>query len=132
MAGLTLGGRAGELSRGRTAVVVAFAVNGLCFASWLSRAPAARDALWLSPTQLGLLLLCLSAGACVALPTSGPAVHRLGAARVVLLGSVAVGVGLFGLAIGLITGTVWPAAAGLALTGVGMGNWDVAMNVEGA
>ncbi|MBO0877374.1 MAG: MFS transporter, partial [Pseudonocardia sp.] len=40
--------------------------------------------------------------------------------------------GLFGLAIGLITGTVWPAAAGLALTGVGMGNWDVAMNVEGA
>jgi hypothetical protein len=59
-------------------------------------------------------------------------VHRLGAGRVVLLGSVAVGVGLLGFAIGLIAGTVWPAAAGLALTGVGMGNWDVAMNVEGA
>ncbi len=124
--------RSGELTRARTAVVAAFAVNGLCFASWLSRAPAARDALSLSPAQLGLLLLCLSGGACVALPTSGPAVHRLGAARVVLLGSVAVGVGMLGLALGLTTGSVWPAAAGLVLTGVGMGNWDVAMNVEGA
>lgn len=128
MAGPTVG----ELLRARTAVVVAFAMNGLCFASWLSRAPAARDALALSSSQLGLLLLCLSGGACVALPTSGPAVHRLGAGRVVLLGSVAVGIGLLGLDIGLVTGTVWPAAAGLALTGVGMGNWDVAMNVEGA
>lgn len=132
MAELMTGARVAELSRARTGVALAFAMNGLCFASWLSRAPAARDTLSLSSAQLGLLLLCLSGGACVALPTSGPAVHRLGAGRVVLLGSVLVGAGLLGLNLGLAAGTVWPAAAGLVLTGVGMGIWDVAMNVEGA
>ena len=132
MAELMTGARVAELSRARTAVALAFAMNGLCFASWLSRAPAARDTLSLSSAQLGLLLLCLSGGACLALPTSGPAVHRMGAGRVVLLGSVVVGVGLLGLSLGLVTAMVWPAAAGLVLTGVGMGVWDVAMNVEGA
>ncbi|MGH3804555.1 MAG: MFS transporter, partial [Pseudonocardiaceae bacterium] len=79
-----------------------------------------------------LLLFCLSVGACVALPMSGPATHRLGAARVVWLGSIAVGLGLLGLTAGLVAGTVWPAAVGLAITGAGLGNWDVAMNIEGA
>lgn len=132
MTELQTGARRAELARARTAVGAAFGVNGLCFASWLSRAPAARDTLGLSSAQLGLLLLCLSGGACLALPTSGPLVHRLGAARVVLLGSLVVGVGLAGLALALATGNVWPGAVGLALTGMGMGNWDVAMNVEGA
>ena len=121
-----------ELVRARNAVVAAFGLNGLCFAAWLSRAPAARDALSLTTGQLGLLLLCLSGGACVALPVSGPMVHRLGPARVVLLGSCGVAVGLLGFAAGLLTGSVWPAAAGLVLTGICMSNWDVAMNLAGA
>jgi MFS family permease len=113
-------------------VAAAFAVNGFCFASWLSRAPTARDTLSLSSAQLGVLLLCLSGGACLALPTSGAVVHRWGPARVVLLGSVAVGTGLLAFAAALLIGNVWPAAAGLLLTGTGMSNWDVAMNVAGA
>jgi MFS family permease len=121
-----------ELSRARTAVMLAFATNGFCFASWLSRAPTARDLLGLSSAELGLLLLCLSGGACLALPISGHAVHRFGAAKVVLLGSVGVGVGLLAFAAGLAARTVWPAALGLLITGVCMGNWDVAMNVAGA
>jgi MFS family permease len=128
----TIDGGTVELVRARNAVVVAFGLNGLCFAAWLSRAPAARDALSLTTGQLGLLLLCLSGGACVALPMSGPAVHRLGAARVVLLGSCGVAIGLLGFAAGLLTGSVWPAAAGLVLTGICMSNWDVAMNLAGA
>jgi fucose permease len=59
-------------------------------------------------------------------------VHRFGAAKVVLLGSVGVGVGLLAFAAGLAARTVWPAALGLLITGVCMGNWDVAMNVAGA
>lgn len=132
MTELVGGTRVEALARARNGVLAAFAANGLCFASWLSRAPAARDALSLSAAQLGLLLLCLSGGACLALPASGPAVHRWGAARVVLIGSVLVGLGLLGFAAGLAAGTVWPAAAGLVLTGIGMSNWDVAMNVAGA
>src|ERR687893_256535 len=92
----------------RVAVAVAFVVNGFAFASWISRVPAARDALGLSSAGLGLLLLCLAVGSVVALPLTGPVVHRTGPARGVLGG------------------------AGLALVGMGVGGWDVAMNIEGA
>jgi fucose permease len=59
-------------------------------------------------------------------------VHRFGTARVVLAGAVVVGVGLAAFALALVLRNPWPGAAGLLLTGVGMSNWDVAMNVEGA
>ena len=91
-----------------------------------------RDDLGLSTAGLGLLLLCLSAGAVAGLPLSGPIVHRVGPARAVLAGSLAVSAGLATLAGALVAGAVAPAALALALTGLGMGVWDVAMNVEGA
>lgn len=121
-----------ELLRARTAVVAVFAANGLAFASFISRTPAIRDTLGLSPGQLGLLLLCLSGGAVTGLPLSGPLVHRFGAARSVLFGALTVAVGLVSLGGGLLGAAVVPAAVGLFLTGLGSGLWDVAMNVEGA
>lgn len=119
-------------TRATVAVSVAFGVNGLCFASWLSRTPAVRDALTLSPAGLGLLLLCLSGGAVLGLPLAGPLVHRWGPARIVLGGAALTAVGLAGLAYGVATVTRLPAGVGLVLTGTGMGVWDVAMNVAGA
>jgi predicted MFS family arabinose efflux permease len=121
-----------ELSHARTAVVVAFAVNGLAFASFISRTPAIRDALGLSSGLLGLLLLCLSGGSIAGLALSGPVVHRLGPGRTVLAGALSVAAGLALLVVGLTTGVVLPAAVGLVFTGLGSGIWDVAMNVEGA
>src|SRR5690349_24796910 len=50
------------LLRARTAVVVTFATSGIAFASFASRTPAVREALGLTTAQLGLLLLCMSAG----------------------------------------------------------------------
>ena len=116
----------------RTAVAVAFLVNGLCFASWISRTPSVRDTLGLSSAQLGLLLLCVSGGSIAGLPLSGPIVHRLGARAAVLAGSLTVGVGLIGLGVALLLISVPLAVPGLALVGLGIGVWDVAMNVEGA
>lgn len=121
-----------DVRRARTAVVIAFAANGLAFASFISRTPTLRDVLGLSPARLGLLLLCLSGGAVAGLPLSGPLVHRFGPARAVLLGALSVSLGLALLAVGLLTAAVFPAAVGLALNGMGSGVWDVAMNVEGA
>lgn len=121
-----------ETSRARTAVVVAFAANGLAFASFISRTPAIRDALGLSSGQLGLLLLCLSGGSIAGLPLSGPIVYRLGPGRTVRAGAWSVAFGLVLLVVGLVTGVVLPAAVGLVFTGLGSGIWDVAMNVEGA
>ena len=121
-----------RIRRARTAVAVAFFVNGLCFASWISRTPAVRDTLGLSSAQLGLLLLCVSVGSIAGLPLSGPIVHRLGARFAVLGGSLTVGVGLIGLGIALVVVSVPVAVPGLVLVGLGIGTWDVAMNVEGA
>ena len=118
--------------RARTAVAVAFVVNGLAFASWISRLPAVRDALALSPAQLGLLLLCLAGGAVVALPLSGPLIARTGPAAAVLGGAATTAAGLLAVAAGVASGSVGLAGTGLVLTGLGTGTWDVAMNVEAA
>jgi fucose permease len=118
--------------RARTAVVVTFGTSGVAFASFASRTPAVREALGLTTAQLGLLLLCMSAGSIAGLPLSGPIVHRFGTARGVLGGSLTLGIGLGFTALGLVTGVVLPAVAGLVLVGLGIGVWDVSMNVEGA
>ncbi|MGH3974682.1 MAG: MFS transporter [Pseudonocardiaceae bacterium] len=118
--------------RARTAVAASFSVSGVTFASFLSRTPGIRDALGLSSAQLGLLLLCLSGGAIIGLPLSGRIVHWLGPARTVLAASLTVATGLLPLAAGLQLGVVGPAAVGFVLVGLGVGIWDVAMNVAGA
>ncbi|MGR7023271.1 MFS transporter [Geodermatophilus sp. URMC 62] len=121
-----------RVRRARTAVAVAFIVNGFAFASWISRVPATRDTLALSAAGLGLLLLCVAAGSTLALPATGPVVHRIGPARGVLAGAAVATTGLLLLAAGLGTASVPLCGAGLVLVGVGVGGWDVAMNIEGA
>lgn len=118
--------------RARTAVAASFAMSGVAVASLLSRAPGVRDALGLSSAQLGLLLLCLSGGSMVGLPLSGPIVHRFGPGRAVLAASMTVATRIVTLAAGLQGGAAAPAAVGVMLVGLGIGIWDVAMNVEGA
>jgi MFS family permease len=121
-----------RLDRAKVAVGVTFGTNGLAYAGWLARAPAARDDLGLSPAGFGLLLLCLSAAAIAAIPLAGPLVQRVGPGRAVLLGSMSVVLGLIGLATGTALGSIPLAGVGLVLAGMGNSTWDVAMNVEGA
>ena len=125
-------GRAAAV-RARNAVAIVFALNGFAFASWVSRIPETRDALDLTPGQLGTMLLALSVGSVVALPSAGLWVHRFGAAKVVGAAAVldAVGLAVTGVGAGGVT-EVWVTAVGLFLLGFGSGVWDVAMNVEGA
>jgi fucose permease len=114
-------------------VTAVFTLNGLVFASWVSRIPSVRDALDLSSERLGLVLLCMSLGAVLALPSTGAIVPRLGAAGTVRGAGVlcTVGLALTGLAGGA-AGGVPLLLVGLFLMGFGSGCWDVAMNVEGA
>jgi MFS family permease len=117
----------------RTSVAWVFGLNGLAVASWFARVPAARDALELSAGRLGLLLLAMSGGAVVAMPTAGAIVRRVGAARSVI-GTVlilAVGLAFAGAAIAFGLGPV-AVGAGLFAVGFGSGLCDVAMNVEAA
>ena len=116
----------------RNAVGLAFILNGLLFATWVSRIPEARSSLGLDNGQLGLLLLAIAVGSLVAMPTTGTAIERFGTVPVIRSGAVSAAVGALLVSVALTTGLVWMAAMGLFLYGVGTGVWDVAMNVEGA
>ncbi|GGO27919.1 MFS transporter [Micromonospora parathelypteridis] len=117
----------------RNGVAVTFTLNGLAVGSWFSRVPAVREALDLSAGRLGLLLLAMSVGALLAMPTSGLLAQRLGAARTVALATVLVAIGLTVAGLGAtMTGSFAIVALGLAAFGYGSGACDVAMNVEAA
>jgi predicted MFS family arabinose efflux permease len=120
------------LERAKVAVGASFALNGFAFASWIARVPAARDQLGLSEAGLGLLLLCMSVGSVLALPATGPVVHRFAPARTALGGGTLVVAGLLVLSAGLTAAVTPLAGLGLFLGGAGIGVWDVSMNVEGA
>ncbi|KNX39558.1 membrane protein [Luteipulveratus halotolerans] len=115
------------------AVYATFALNGAAFATWASRIPDIKAELGLSTQGLGLLLLAMSIGAVIALPTSGRITALLGVRRAVLLGAAAaaVGIGGAGLAVGLLQSAAL-AGVGMFVAGMSIGVWDVAMNLEGA
>ncbi len=116
----------------RDAVAIVFILNGLCFATWVSRIPQVRSELGLSNGQLGLLLLAIAAGSVLSLPTTGGLINRFGTVGVVRAGVSLAALGLVTVALGAGAGVVPLAAVGLFAYGVGTGTWDVAMNVEGA
>ena len=123
----------GTVLTARNAVMISFALNGFAFASWVSRIPETRHELDLSNGALGLLLLAAATGSVLTLPTTGALINRWGAALVVRAASL---VGLLGLAVAALGASVFTdvatTAIGLFFYGVGIGSWDVAMNVEGA
>jgi MFS family permease len=122
-----------EVISARNAAGLSFALNGLLFATLVSRIPLVREHLDLSNGELGLLLLAIAAGSVLTLPTTGALIQRSSAASVVRLGAVLDVCGLVLAAIGAGVAEVLPLAAlGLFLHGVGVGIWDVAMNVEAA
>jgi len=117
--------------RARNAVFIAFVGSGFGFASWASRIPQIRDAVQATPSELGLILLAIAAGAVIAMPLAGMVVNRFGPAPTVAALATLLSVGLVVLALGTPVGAV-PVVVGLFLIGYGNGTWDVAMNVEGA
>ncbi|MBU2074401.1 MAG: MFS transporter [Actinobacteria bacterium] len=121
-----------SLRRARSAVAGSFVLNGLVFASLVSRLPDLRERLGLSNGGLGTLLLAISVGSLLALPSTGRVIERIGAGATVRAGVLADTVGLSTAALGAALGSLPLAAAGLFVHGVGIGVWDVAMNVEAA
>ena len=119
------------LTAARNAVGLSFFLNGLVFSSWVSRIPEVRSSFDLSNGQLGLVLLSIAVGSVLALPTTGASINTWGTVRIVRVGAVAGTIGMVTAALGL--GHALPVTvAGLFVYGLGIGVWDVAMNVEGA
>ncbi|MDO5712497.1 MAG: MFS transporter, partial [Micrococcales bacterium] len=125
--------RESTVQRAKVATSIAFILNGWTFATWASRIPDVRTALELTPGDLGLLLLFGAAGSLVGLPLAGWVSSRIGTRATVLVGG---GLSLAGLctagaAAGLAHSYAFTAIA-LFVTLAGIGQWDVAMNLEGA
>jgi predicted MFS family arabinose efflux permease len=113
------------------AVYFAFIMCGFSMASWASRIPQIRDALGLTPSRLGLVLLAIAVGSIASLLLAGQIVAHFGSRRTVTAMAALLGVGLSGAGLGYHAGV--PAViVALFLFGFANGAWDVAMNVQGA
>src|SRR3954451_18327278 len=108
------------LRRATRAVSAVFILSGFAFASWASRIPQVRDALELSPRELGLVLLAIAVGSVISMPMAGLVVARLGTARTIAVMAAILAAGLAIAAVGSRVG-VLPVVAGLFLVGLGNG-----------
>src|SRR5215208_614749 len=110
-------------------MLLAFLVTGLVSASWAARIPAIQEQLGLVPSQLGVAVLALEAGAVAGLPLGGRLAARFGARAALRAGftAYAPALALAGLApsLGALT-------AALALMAAGNSVVDVALNAGGA
>ncbi|CAO1649024.1 Major facilitator superfamily (MFS) profile domain-containing protein [Salinibacterium sp. NYA9b] len=114
------------------ATFLVFGINGLVFASWAARIPAVTETLSLTPGQMGGLLLCLAVGSLIALPSAGSITQRIGAANTVRVAGLIAALAAAGIALSLSAATTAGTAVSLFVFGIGIGLWDVAINIEGA
>lgn len=117
----------------RNAIFVVFTLNGFGAAAWISRIPSIRDHLEISVSEVGLLILGVSAGAIVGMILSSHIVHWLGERRVIFLFLAGCGVSLLVVGVGAtVLGSFAVTVIGFALYGFTSGICDVGMNVSGA
>ncbi|MGA7205996.1 MAG: MFS transporter [Specibacter sp.] len=122
-----------QVNAWRTGVVTAYAGSGLVFATWVSRIPAIREDLGLTPGQVGLMLLCMSLGSFVSVAASGLVVLRLGSKLTSRLGSIIQTVGIIVVGLGAtVFSETLVVGAGLVIVGLGAASWNTASNIEGA
>lgn len=122
-----------ELSRWRVAVLASYGASGIAFATWVSRLPAIRDGLDLTPGGIGLLLMCMTVASFISISASGLIVLRLGPRLTSWIGSCMVGAGLVTIGFGASVAASPPVVAtGLVVLGLGTASWNTASNVEGA
>ncbi|CEA07246.1 Inner membrane protein YbjJ [Arthrobacter saudimassiliensis] len=123
---------AAAVNRSMFAVFAVFALNGIVFASWAARIPAAAEALGIGAGGTGVLLLFSAIGSVIALPLGGAVAARITNAGAVRAGGLTTSAASLLIAYGLSAGSMPLTAAGLLVFGAGIALWDVAMNLEGA
>lgn len=111
----------------RRAVALLFLMNGMLFATWVSRIPGIQASIGLSHGVLGLALLGMALGALVSMPAGGWLSARFGSAKVCAIAGLAYALGLPVLAMAPNAGTL---IAVLFAFGAAHGAVDVAMNAQ--
>jgi MFS family permease len=115
--------------RTRLAVALIFGLNGMALANWIARIPDVKQQLALNDQRLGLVLLCVAAGALVAQPTVGWLIGRMGSRHLTTV-----------MLIGFCLSVILPGQAtdmlalmgALFVFGACNGGLDVAMNAQAA
>lgn len=118
-----------ELRHQRLSVAAVFFVHGLMLATWASHIPHVKSELELSDGALGLVLLCLAAGAVGAMLLTGAVAARVGANVVTRWTTIAMAAFLL---LPLAAPTIVLLAGALVLFGGALGSMDVAMNAVAA
>lgn len=117
-----------SIAKAALAVKAIFLVCGLAISSWAPMVPFAKSRLGLNDADLGLLLLCLGAGAISFMPVCGLLCKRYGSNKVMLFSAVLLAATLPLL---LVIDSVILMGAVLYLFGGALGTVDVAMNAHG-
>jgi MFS family permease len=120
--------RVAAARRAYPAVVAAFFVHGLLFASWTAHIPLIKAALHIGNGELGLALLGAPVGSVTAIWVTAHLVPRLGSRTVVQLSVV--GYAVSGPLVGL-AGSVPELFLALLAWGAFMGMLDISMNAQG-
>ena len=119
------------VQRAKLATFAFFALAGVAFATWASRIADAKIALGLSAGELGATLFAMSAGSVLALPLTGRVVERFGVVRTIRAGMIIAALGAIVVGLGVDLWHSRPVVmVGLFFLGIGVGGWDVAMNLE--
>lgn len=117
----------------RNGVIAAYFASGLVISTLVARLPSLRDALELSHGQVGLLLLCMTAGSFLSVSVSGFVVMKLGSKRTVVIGATLSALAMAAAGLGsAVFGSVALTGTALALQGAGFAGWNVGANVQGA
>jgi len=116
------------LGRARAAVTIAFVVQGLCFATLVTRIPTLQDTFALSDASLGLLVGLVPIIAGVGSVAVGSLAPRLGSRALLRVMGPVTPLAL--VLVGLVH-TIPLLVGALVLLGLGLGSVDAAMNIQG-
>ncbi len=122
-----LTGLARSVRQARLGTAVGFFLDGLVFATWVTRIPTIQERLGLRNDMLGVTLLMISLGALIAMPVTGRVVVRLGSRLTSAIAVAGFGASLLlpALSHGIVALSV-----SLFLFGIGFGAVNVAINAQ--
>lgn len=120
------------MHRARVALLGLFLVLGMSISSWLARLPSVRDALDLSTSELGVVLLAGAIGSLIAVTIAGGLVQRFGGRAILTVGAVGIFFAFILEGVGPTIGSVPVLAVGIFLNGAAVALTNVPQNVETA
>jgi len=111
--------------------MVAFAMLGTSYGTWVSRLPSVRDALEASTFHMSVLALTLAGGSLIGLTASSRLVERIGGKPTFLWGMIGQAVALIGATAVISWGSFFGTCAVIFIYGLSFGVSDVAINING-